>query len=52
MILRRLSLPAMAAIAVGGYAYKKFVADKDTDEVVPQRPPPVDPIVPITPPAN
>ncbi len=49
MILRRLSFPAMAALAVGGYAYKRFVADKEVERELPPRPPSVDPIVPVTP---
>ncbi|GAA4647550.1 hypothetical protein GCM10023115_55120 [Pontixanthobacter gangjinensis] len=29
ILLRRMSLPAMAAVAVGGYAFKKFAEKKN-----------------------
>lgn len=37
LILRRLSIPAMLAIAAGGYAYKKYSDKKEAENATPPR---------------
>ena len=39
LVLRRLSIPAMLAIAAGGYAYKKYNDKKDADGEAEKQPP-------------
>ena len=50
VLLRRLSIPAMVAIAAGGYAYKKYSEKKEAREAA-ETTPPVTSVAPATAPA-